>query len=586
MIFCFAPGFPVSCTPDAFYATLVRELTPAGVRMCDPFKVKHIVRHWAFASDEGTPPEQPHTFDLDNLQAEEISAVEAGLGSAPAELRERLIEQNLICIFNDRNKVGAVSPGVKFAVAVAGDPELPASEIVTFERQVTRILDEAVNIDERSLYTGSGFGHFLILGRVGYENFHAIQSEIVAQLNTAAIREKYESRTMTHVSGQRGFSIAIEGLAMTLTQVDKVVNNGAALGEVQLLDLHDLNEGDEFSRFVIKGRVDEDRGGFAYVYRAYDKLEDIDRALKVFKSPGAQAVEREMDALRKIKHKNVVRFHWGEKYGPFWFIVTDFIEGRSFAGLGQIDPDDALRKVIQVLEALEAIHGETEALATLKAKDTHTEDEYQELQQARENAIVHRDIKPDNIMVDRNGAVKLLDFNIASRVADPMLTQSGTPEYMLPDPILGRWTPAHDIFACGVVLYELICGELPYPHKPATHLRPIDPRIRHPELQASLAELLMRICAPMAGQLHPTAWAMRADLEGELSVTGAGRTMQTLRNVAGITIEDLAERSGVDAEKIGRVERGEEQIGFDETMKVLGELGDLLNNGPENASSA
>lgn len=85
-------------------------------------------------------------------------------------------------------------------------------------------------------------------------------------------------------------------------------------------------------------------------------------------------------------------------------------------------------------------------------------------------------IKPQNIMVTSDMIVKLVDFNIASRAGAPQVTQSGTTEYMLPDPGAGRWEPVHDLFGCGVVLYELICREHPYGHrKPATHLRPTDP---------------------------------------------------------------------------------------------------------------
>ena len=81
-----------------------------------------------------------------------------------------------------------------------------------------------------------------------------------------------------------------------------------------------------------------------------------------------------------------------------------------------------------------------------------------------ENALVHRDIKPQNIMLTRSGA-KLLDFNIASRVGDPVETVSGTPPYQPPDADLTRWDVSTDLFAVGVTLYELLCdGEHPYPN--------------------------------------------------------------------------------------------------------------------------
>ncbi len=81
----------------------------------------------------------------------------------------------------------------------------------------------------------------------------------------------------------------------------------------------------------------------------------------------------------------------------------------------------------------------------------------------RDKGLVHRDIKPLNIMLARTGA-KLLDFNIASRVGDPVNTQSGTRPYQAPDANLTRWDVSTDLFAVGVVLYELLCnGQHPYP---------------------------------------------------------------------------------------------------------------------------
>ena len=78
--------------------------------------------------------------------------------------------------------------------------------------------------------------------------------------------------------------------------------------------------------------------------------------------------------------------------------------------------------------------------------------------------LIHRDIKPRNVMLTRAGA-KLLDFNIASRVGDPVHTQSGTPPYQPPDAGLTRWDVSTDLFAVGVLLYQLLCnGNHPYPN--------------------------------------------------------------------------------------------------------------------------
>ena len=115
-------------------------------------------------------------------------------------------------------------------------------------------------------------------------------------------------------------------------------------------------------------------------------------------------------------------------------------------------------------------------------------------------------------MLTRSGA-KLLDFNIASRVGDPVHTQSGTPPYQAPDADLTRWDVSTDLFAVGVLLYELLCdGHHPYPgSKPMVGEQVIDPRTIRSDLPSALAEFLVKACAPERGQRFSTASEMKGD---------------------------------------------------------------------------
>ena len=233
-------------------------------------------------------------------------------------------------------------------------------------------------------------------------------------------------------------------------------------------------------------------------------------------------MRREIAALRKVHHPNVVEVFWaGKTNAGDWFLITEYIEGESLdayaTGQRHLRDREAIDVVRDILDALIAIHPDSARLLELDAKNKSselTEAEFEEWRDLQEKGLVHRDIKPLNIMLTRTGA-KLLDFNIASRVGDPVRTQSGTPPYQAPDADLTRWDVSGDLFATGVVLYQLLCnGTHPYPNsRPIADNGMIDPLTIRPELDAPLAAFLMRACASSRDKRFSTAKEMKDALD-------------------------------------------------------------------------
>jgi serine/threonine protein kinase len=270
-------------------------------------------------------------------------------------------------------------------------------------------------------------------------------------------------------------------------------------------------------RFEILQKLGQ--GGFSKVYRVRDDVEGEERALKLFDSPaGDAAVRREIGALRKIQHPNVVQVFWADKTNAGdWYLITEFVDGESLDefvhGKRSLRDREAVDVALDLLDALVAFHPDAARLRQLDAKRRDgdlPEAETREWLRLNDSGLVHRDIKPLNVVLTRTGA-KLLDFNIASRVGDPVHTQSGTPPYQAPDAGLDRWDVSTDLFAVGVLLYRLLCnGEHPFPNAmPTLGVPVIDPRTIRPDLNPDLAAFLVEACAPASTDRFPTAVDMQ-----------------------------------------------------------------------------
>jgi Protein tyrosine and serine/threonine kinase len=278
----------------------------------------------------------------------------------------------------------------------------------------------------------------------------------------------------------------------------------------------DLFEG----RFEILDVIGQ--GTFSKVYRVHDDIEGEERALKLFESAaGYEAVRREIGALRKIRHPNVVEVFWaGRTSAGDWYLITEFIDGESLdefvTGQRRLRDREAVDVALDLLDALVAFHPDSARLKQLDAKRREgglPEAESREWMELKDKGLVHRDIKPLNVMLTRTGA-KLLDFNIASRVGDPVHTHSGTPPYQPPDASATHWDVSTDLFAVGVLLYQLLCdGHHPFPHAmPMTDEPVIDPGTIRRDLNPGLSGFLSKACAPAGADRFPTAADMRLAL--------------------------------------------------------------------------
>ncbi len=186
------------------------------------------------------------------------------------------------------------------------------------------------------------------------------------------------------------------------------------------------------------------------VYKARDRELDRLVAIKVIRPELAgrpeilQRFKQELILARKVTHRNVIRiFDLGEA-GGVKFITMEFIEGRDLKSLltqsGKLPADRAVEIIQQVCLALEAAHTE---------------------------GVVHRDLKPQNIMIDGQGRALVMDFGIARSLEMGGMTQTGaligTPEYMSPEQVRGEHVDARsDLFTLGIIFQELLTGQLPF----------------------------------------------------------------------------------------------------------------------------
>lgn len=254
-------------------------------------------------------------------------------------------------------------------------------------------------------------------------------------------------------------------------------------------------KGDEFTRgttFAGRYEIIESlgTGGMGKVYRAYDNKIKEEIALKLLKpeiATNKKTIERfsnEIRLSRKITHRNICRMHDLNEHEEVQYITMEYVPGEDLKSfirrVGHLPPGKAISIGKQICEGLREAH----ALG-----------------------VIHRDLKPQNIMIDKSGNAKIMDFGIARSLRTEGITGEGTiigtPEYMSPEQVEGRETDQRsDIYSLGVVLYEMLTGKVPFEgestfsialkHKDET---PPHPREFNPELSPELSAVILKCMA-------------------------------------------------------------------------------------------
>lgn len=267
---------------------------------------------------------------------------------------------------------------------------------------------------------------------------------------------------------------------------------------------------------IMKGQKISDRyqiikaigeGGMANVYLAYDTILDRNVAVKVLRGDLAndekfvRRFQREALSASSLSHPNIVEvYDVGEDHGEY-YIVMEYVEGKNLKDLikkrGKLTTSEVIDIMLQITDGMSVAH-----------------DSY----------IIHRDIKPQNIMILENGLVKIMDFGIAMAMNSANLTQTnsvmGSVHYLPPEQASGKGaTLQSDIYSMGIVMYELLTGKLPYKGDNAVeialkHLKEPLPSIREelPNIPQSIENIMIKATAKNPKNRYADAREMHNDI--------------------------------------------------------------------------
>ena len=266
----------------------------------------------------------------------------------------------------------------------------------------------------------------------------------------------------------------------------------------------------QLQRYQIIERIGE--GGMANVYLAFDKVLKRECAIKILKADLSDnpvtllRFKREADAASKLHHPSIVTIYDVGQSDNRHFIVMEYVKGTTLKSLiqqrGAIEKNEAIFLMEQILEGIVVAH---------KA------------------GVIHRDIKPQNILIKADGTVKITDFGIATTEGSVQLTQHdsvmGSVHYLAPECARGEQaTSQSDIYSLGIVFYEMLTGEVPYKGDGAVQvaLKHLNDEIRpvrefNNSIEQSIENIIIKATAKNRSFRYQSAQDMLDDLKVALS---------------------------------------------------------------------